>query len=89
MTLRSTRRPARTEIALQRRERELGNGVARLRQRLEQTDLGRNGTRVQRPPKAGPPKSLGIDVQNRLEIFGLLSPDDHRLILASPVFSRP
>jgi hypothetical protein len=39
-------------------ERELRNGVADLPQRLEQSDLGWDGTRVQRRPKARPPKSL-------------------------------
>ena len=35
-------------------------------------------------PKTRPPKSLGVDVPNRLVIVGLLLPNDHRLILASP-----
>jgi hypothetical protein len=65
------------------REQQLGNGVARLPQRLEERDLERDGTMVLRPPKARPPKSLDVDMPNRLVIVGLLLPNDHRLILAA------
>ena len=61
---------------------------ARLPQRLEQTDLGCDGTRVLRPPETRPPKSLGVDVPNRLVIVGLLLPNDHLLILASHAAPR-
>src|SRR4051812_29127205 len=65
------------------REREFGNDVARRPQRLEQTDLRGDATRVLRRPKTGPPKSLRVDISNRLVIVDPLLSDDHRLILAS------
>ena len=52
-------------IVVSCRERELGNDVARLPQRLEQTDLGWDRTSVLRRPKPRPPKSLRVDVPNR------------------------
>src|SRR4051794_10823683 len=44
------------------RERELGNGVARLPQCLEETDLGWEGTRVLRGPETRLPKSLSVNM---------------------------
>src|SRR4051794_34490215 len=79
--------PARRDVAdhralLDGRERERGNGVARVQQRREQIDLGWNPIPTQRWPKTWPPKSLRVDVSNRLVIVGLLLPNDHPLILA-------
>src|SRR5262249_34216442 len=77
-------RPARRDVAdgpdlFQCRERQLGNSVARLPQRLEQTDLQRDGLRVLRPRK-----SCRVNVPNRVVVVGPVSSNDHRLILASP-----
>ena len=49
---------------------------------------GGTRTRVLRRPKPRPPKSLGVDVPNRLVIVGLLRPNDHRCILAWDALPR-
>jgi hypothetical protein len=66
-------------------ERKLGNRVASLPQRLEQGYPGGDCTRSLRRPKTRPPKSFGVNLPNRLVVVALLLPDDHRLIVASPI----
>jgi hypothetical protein len=60
-----------------RRERERGQDVARLPQRFEQRDFGRNGAGALRRTKARSPKGVGVDAPGCLEVLAPLRPHDH------------
>src|SRR5262249_55231992 len=71
--------PARCDVAdgsdlFQCCERQPGKSVSRLPQRLEDTDLQRDGLKALRPRK-----SRGVSLPNPLVVVGSLLPIDHRL----------